>query len=163
MNYWNGSNSRRRNEDIDLKKKIDNLTACAIAAEKMGMSYGKYMALGYRPEGFEHKTKKPEELEKTRVCPFCGKTFSMDGCNRNKVYCSEECRVKKGSERYLEKYHASKQGQEDRYCAICGNVIPKNRHPSSKTCSIACSSEYAHIKQLEYGRERRRKKKLAEA
>ena len=158
MNYWNGSNSRRRNEDIDLKKKIDNLTACAIAAEKMGMSYGNYMALGFRPEGFQKK-RKPDMQEEEKVCPVCGKSFPMDGLYRNRIYCSEECRKRRGIEKYMDKYYAQRQETEDRYCVMCGKAIPKSRHGGSKTCSIACSSEYAHIKKLEYDREKRRQKK----
>lgn len=144
------------------KKKIDYITACAIAAEKMGMSYGKYMALGYRPEGFEHKTKKPEELEKTRVCPVCGKTFSMDGCNRNKVYCSEECQRRNGTARYMKKYRESRPTAVDRYCEFCGKLIPKERHRSSKTCSNTCSRELERVKRLEYDRERRVRKNESE-
>lgn len=141
-----------------MKKKMDNITACAIAAEEIGLSYGNYMALGYRPDGLQKK-EEPDDKEKTRVCPVCGKEFPMDGCYRNRIYCSDECRTRKSIEKYMEKYNAAKQEKEDRYCVMCGKAIPKSRHGGSKTCSIACSSEYSHIKKLEYDREKRRQKR----
>ena len=61
-------------------KEMDSLTLTSIAAEKAGMSYGKYVAL------FGVVTDKEEETDSLvapKVCQECGKTFFGRAKNMN--------------------------------------------------------------------------------
>lgn len=73
----------------------DNLTLCATAAIKAGMSYGKYMAkYGWNPPIMRQQ--QPEEHEDNMiVCPECGKRFKKS--SHGKVYCSIECSSRRAS------------------------------------------------------------------
>lgn len=70
---------------------MDQLTKDAVAATKLGMSYGKYIAK-YKPptppvERFPKKQQKQEE-KKIR-CVSCGKEL-MPG-SRSRRYCGPDC------------------------------------------------------------------------
>ena len=74
-----------------MSKKPGYLTLCSIAAQKAGMSYGKYMAMhGYHPpiQADVEVVEAPQGIIK--VCPQCGKEFTQ-GKIRQKIYCSLEC------------------------------------------------------------------------
>jgi hypothetical protein len=71
-----------------MAKEMDQLTKDAIAAQKAGMSYGKYMAM---KEPVVIKPKPIPGVVGMRVCRNCGKEFMVDH-NRYKVYCSDQCR-----------------------------------------------------------------------
>ena len=141
---------------MNREKPIDNLTACSIAAEKLGISYGKYMAMGYHPE-VKQETPEPEQdaevPEKMKVCAFCGKPFPAASRASKAIYCSNDCRQNAGKQKYMERYYRNKETAEKsgeiRYCAVCGNPMPEGRRAGSKTCSPECSVEWHRIVQRE--------------
>lgn len=92
------------------KRKLDNLTRCAIAADEAGMSYGNYMAMhSYAPPELEPK--EPQEDIPARVCNHCGKVFSMEGRSHNSRYCGPECQSAHGQKKYMEKYYARRSAE----------------------------------------------------
>ena len=66
-------------------KELDQLSKDAIAAEKAGMSYGKYMAMK-EPVVFKPKN---DPAVRYGVCRCCGERFVMG--KREKAYCNYEC------------------------------------------------------------------------
>ena len=76
-------------------KDIDNLTRDVLAAEKAGMSYGKYKAANYVPEK-KVKGKPPkkldyeEEYQWNATCVVCSGVFRKRTWNQKT--CSERCR-----------------------------------------------------------------------
>lgn len=84
------------------EKELDNLTRDAIAAQRAGMTYGKYKAM--RDDG-EQKMQlqrnqpavKPQKIFNpnpkipVKVCAYCGKEFPTAGRSANCKYCSLEC------------------------------------------------------------------------
>lgn len=84
------------------EKELDNLTRCSIAAEKAGISYGKYMSMLYgKRQAKAEKEQRPAEKPKkvfnpnpkipVKVCAYCGKEFQTAGRSANCKYCSWEC------------------------------------------------------------------------
>lgn len=70
------------------KKELDNLTINVLAAEKAGLSYGKYMALKYEKEQ-PPKIEVPKPSPGWKVCPHCGKkSYATNG----KMKCCSEKR-----------------------------------------------------------------------
>lgn len=125
--------------------KLDQLTQDSIAAQKAGMSYGKYMALQYRQPDFETDVK-PETPK--RECPVCGKKISKYA-NGNRRYCSDRCRYEGGKKATLERYHQKKaeanadHERPERVCKVCGIEIPAHMHGSNRYCSPECKHERA--------------------
>lgn len=123
--------------------KLDQLTKDSIAAQKAGMSYGKYMASRYRQPVVETDVK-PETQK--RVCPTCGKEISKYA-NGNRRYCSEYCLYEGRKEATLARYHAKKaeanadHERPKRVCLVCGKDIPKHMHGSNRYCSPECKHE----------------------
>lgn len=117
-------------------KEMDSITLTCIAAEKSGMSYGKYVAMfGCAHKGEE---KKPIPSIHSKVCPECGRTFSPE-TNKMK-YCSKECCDKAAGRRYLQRKR-EKFKSIDRICVICGKKIPETRSMNAKTCSDECGEK----------------------
>ena len=87
---------------------MDQLTKDCIAAQKAGMSYGKWKALQYKPPVVEVEPE-PEEVHKVkqapkRICRLCGAELPsyMHGLKR---YCSEYCREERNRRSAKEYYH----------------------------------------------------------
>lgn len=83
-------------------KEMDNLTRDAIAAQRAGMTYGKYMAMRddreqkmprqrTRPEVELRKKFNPNPKIPVKVCGFCGKEFPTAGRSVNCKYCGLDC------------------------------------------------------------------------
>lgn len=90
-----------------MNKGPDNLTLCSIAAQRAGMSYGKFIAIGgYSKVAKQADEQKPEVP--TRICMHCGKVLSMEGRSHLSKYCSPECQRKASAGRALARYYASK-------------------------------------------------------
>lgn len=149
------------------RKPLDKLTILSLAAQREGLSYGKYMAkYNYDPpclrqpqELLYQKPEIPENLEALepvkgeKQCPVCGKCFPS---GTRRVYCSEECYAKNTSVR--EKARRA-EGKEQRYCAICGKPLPMSTSARVRTCSKACSSMWQSKASSRRDKERRKKQK----
>lgn len=151
------------------KTPLDYLTLCSIAAQKEGLSYGKYMAkYNYAPpclDGLQdeimrqpEKKSKPEYLKNMeedfvqkqpaqRQCIRCGEWFTPK--NGNQRYCGTECQYEAIKKRQRDQ---ALQGKVQRYCAICGAPLPLSTSVRILTCSKACSEE----RKREYEREKNR-------
>lgn len=71
------------------EKELDKLAQDAIAAQKAGMSYGKWKAM---QEPVVIKPKPLPGVVRMVVCRHCGKEFPVYH-NKYKVYCSDQCRM----------------------------------------------------------------------
>lgn len=86
---------------------MDNLSATAIAAQRAGMSYGKYVAL--------HGIRCSEPIVvdvPTKICPECGKEFPIAGRRWNTIYCDPECQILHGQRLALQRYYERKKAKE---------------------------------------------------
>ena len=118
---------------------MDNLTACALAARKMGLSYGKYMALR---EGGTIVPKPVVELpvEDLHYCKECGKEFNPN--NRLMVYCSQECKKNNHARMCRERMRKKSTitPEDVLICPWCKKEFVRgNRHGLAKYCSPECS------------------------
>ena len=92
---------------------VDRLTQDCIAAEKAGMSYGKWKALHYSPvEVAIPKQEEPEVLEvapkEVRVCRICGKVIPRSK-HKLVMYCSQWCREEANRRSANAYYHRKKE------------------------------------------------------
>ena len=95
-----------------MAKEMDQLTLDSIAAQKAGMSYGKWKALQYKPvvvpvavEPEPEKVSKPTPPE--RRCPACGQIINGHGL---KKYCSYDCYYEIAKVRQRGYYWRNKEG-----------------------------------------------------
>lgn len=137
-------------------KEMDSITLTCIAAEKAGMSYGKYVAMF----GCMHKGEEKKIIPSihSKVCPECGRTFSPE-TNKMK-YCSKECCDKAAGRRYLQRKR-EKLKSIDRICVICGKKIPEARSLNAKTCSDECGEKLYMRNKNRKRAERRRMKEVS--
>lgn len=82
----------------------DNLTLDAIDAELAGMTYGKYKAQHPNTKE-ENEARLKEQPKRTQprahyvfYCRGCGEKFTTT--NAKRIYCCDECKKTKDSERY---------------------------------------------------------------
>lgn len=75
---------------------MDRLTLDCIAAQKAGMTYGKWKALHPCTEEGIAETPKKE----VKLCQNCGK--EMSNCYKGRLYCGEECAYEAKMERARE-------------------------------------------------------------
>lgn len=139
----------RKNKD----KPLERLTRDAIAAEKAGMSYGKYKAMyPHTPDEDEEqetnedygdiKKQAPIALrpgQRLGTCAQCGKAFVMGFKQSNKLYCSEDCRIKKNNEVKSARRKRNKPGKPA-VCPVCGSDFIADYH-SRIYCSTECYTE----------------------
>lgn len=91
-----------------MNKGPDNLALCSIAAQRAGMSYGKFIAMGgYSKVAMQSEKPKPEFP--TRICMHCGKVFSMEGRSHLSKYCSPECQRAASGKRALARYYEKRR------------------------------------------------------
>ena len=89
---------------------VDQLTLDCIAAQKAGMTYGKWKALHYVPPVEIPKQEvKPEVKEEAlkRVCRYCGKEFVVG--HKLMWHCSEDCSYETQKARQKERYRMKKE------------------------------------------------------
>lgn len=135
------------------KKELDRLTLISIAAEKEGLSYGKYMVkYNYNPpclEGIQEESLGkdrrvarnlveedyiPEKPKKQ--CIVCGEWFQQK--RKDQICCGGNCQYERAKARDREKHLA---GKEQRYCEICGKPLKLSVSAKVFTCSPECSKE----------------------
>lgn len=120
---------------------MDNLTACAIAARKLGMTYGQYMT---QKKGMpiQAKPAEPIPVKNMRYCKECGKPMKPE--DWRKSYCSDDCRRVVNSRKNKEN-HRKKCGISDDDILVCPNCkkefVRGNRHGTVKYCSPECAYE----------------------
>lgn len=121
------------------KKELDNLTINVLAAEKAGLSYGKYMAL-------KHEKEQPQKMAESpippgwKVCPHCGKKFYAEQGKRR--YCSEFCYQQANYKAHRERIMEKRKSVPPVICKVCGNeFIPPKRDSRIKYCSDDCRSK----------------------
>lgn len=120
---------------------MDNLTACAIAARKLGMTYGQYMS---QKKGMPIPTKpvEPVPVENMRYCKECGKPMNPE--DWRKSYCGDVCRNAAIARRAKVK-HREESGISDDDVLVCPcckkEFVRGDRNGNAKYCSTACSYE----------------------
>lgn len=160
---------------------MDQLTRDAIAAQKAGLSYGRYMAQKGQKPPVERKKKKAKKVTDSPAptapqndevaaqserpkCMLCGRPIPAGV--RSARYCCSEHAEKAREKQKQEKKKIKRQAQaeaaapEVRICGICGKPIPKT-YSGRKYCSAACADE-ARIRQVRESNHRIRAARLAE-
>lgn len=87
---------------------MDQLSKDSVAAQKAGMSYGKYMAMKERLAPKTEAKAKPVPMlpEKWQTCPWCGKAFKKRSRSAQKYcepYCQQEAQKERQRQRLLQK------------------------------------------------------------
>lgn len=137
------------------RKPLDHLTRDVLAAEKAGMSYGKYKALHpHTPDEDDEQEELEERQErqerrsvsviagpgkKVRTCVQCGQPFAAGAYHTNKRYCSDACREKHDNEARRARRKRNKPGRPA-VCPICGADFVADCH-SRIYCSTECYTE----------------------
>lgn len=94
-----------------MSNKPDYLTLCSIAAQKAGMSYGRYMAMhGYHPPELADVDGVEAPQGTQKICPNCGKMF-YDSTTKRKVYCSFDCQRTFGDRQAAQRYRDRKAAE----------------------------------------------------
>ncbi len=110
----NGSNSLRNNPPQNKKGAIktrrhkkpkdwDGLAKDALAATRLGMHYGDYIAK-YKPP---RETAPVKNNGRVKICAHCGKPFHC--LKANQMYCSEFCRQAEKTDRKKARKVAKKE------------------------------------------------------
>lgn len=132
-----------------------HLCQTAQDAVEAGMSYGKLVALREMTAPLSPLERLLAGIDdgaaKTQTCRWCGTVFLVT--NRNKAYCSDECRKAQndawGRER---KARGGTLVLEDRPCVVCGVVfMPK------VVQQITCSPECSRVRRLEMAKDLRQR------
>lgn len=132
-----------------------HLCQTAQDAVEAGMSYGKLVALREMTAPLSPLERLLAGIDdgaaKTQTCRWCGTVFLVT--NRNKAYCSDECRKAQndawGRER---KARGGTLVLEDRPCVVCGVVfMPK------VVQQITCSPECSRVRRLEMEKDLRQR------
>ena len=150
------------------QEQMDPLTRDAIAAQRAGLSYGKYMAQkGEKAAAVRYPKEVAAEAPQVPAlrCSVCGKVLP-DG-HKSRKYCSAECaeegrleqrrirRMLDKEELVLEEEAAPPAAQvPELVCILCGKPIPA-QEARRKYCSGACA-DLAREAQVRESNERRR-------
>lgn len=128
----------------------DHLTRDAIAAQKAGMSYGKYKALHPHTGDDEPEVHELPGNVRELTCAFCGRVFLTDSRHANRLYCDDVCQRNASNRRVYDRTHG--KSEEMRRCAVCGKEI--DCYKGRLYCGTACRDEANRIRNRE--RQRRR-------
>lgn len=134
------------------KKELDNLATNVLAAEKAGLSYGKYMAL-------KHEKEQPPKMAESpsppgwKVCPQCGKKFYAEHGKRR--YCSEFCHQQANYKAHRDRIVNSREPILPKICAVCGKeFMPFRNDKRIKYCNELCKMYAQNERSKEAHRER---------
>lgn len=152
------------------RKKLDRLTRDCIAAEKAGMTYGKWKALHpHTPEEDdeqelvaleERQERRPVSAiagpgQRVRTCVQCGQPFAVSANQTNKLYCSDACRIKHGNDARNARRKQNKPARPA-VCPICGADFVTD-HANRTYCSKECYEESENRRGRERYKEHKRK------
>ena len=116
---------------------MDRLTINTCNATKLGMSYGKYMAMKYNPD-----LPKPQDNSDKIKCICCGKEIRLRNARKRK-YCGDECR----EQYYRDIKERVPAAHHMKTCEFCGKEFEALSH-NAKYCSDTCrkisKSQYLH-------------------
>lgn len=131
------------------KKPFDRLAADAIAAEKAGMSYGKWKAFHpHTPEPEPEKKVVPVHIKGEPIvkkCLCCGAEFVVVGHNACRKYCDDTCRDRAAMRRYREAHPL-----QVRNCLFCGKAMDAKGNRSF--CSNACKMNAYRLRKIDGGK-----------
>lgn len=95
-----------------------------------------------------------------RKCGICNREFTP--ATFHQKYCCSGC-AEQGNREKAKARYAQKAPETDRFCAVCGALIPKGTHLGAKVCSEICRTERNRAqKQAKNARYRARKKAQAD-
>lgn len=86
---------------------MDQLTLDCIAAQKAGMTYGKWKALNYVPPAVEIPKEEVIQDVPKRVCKHCGKEFIVS--HGSMLYCDSTCKYEVAKANQRAKYWIKKE------------------------------------------------------
>jgi hypothetical protein len=124
------------------KKHLDHLTRDAIAAQKAGMSYGKYKALHpHTPDEDDEEEQEPAVGENCEVatCEHCGKRFVKFKYQTKKRFCCTSCQSSHNMAKRRAEMKRNKPGKTVA-CRICGADFVTEAH-NRIYCSTECYTE----------------------
>ena len=128
------------------KKPFDRLAADAIAAEKAGMSYGKWKTLHpHTPDPEPEKKAVPIHIKGQPVvkkCLSCGTEFVVAAHNAGRKYCGDTCRDREAMRRYREAHPL-----QVRNCLFCGKEMDAKGNKSF--CSNACKMNSYRLRKFD--------------
>ena len=107
-------------------------------ANRLGISYGKYMAMVFESNGYGPTPKEEPERENVRHCEICGREL-LPGTRSNTKACSRACSDELNRRRNAAYYRASRK-MPDFYikkCAHCG-IEFKTTKGNQVYCSSQC-------------------------
>lgn len=134
------------------KREYDNLERDVIMARKLGYGChcGHYKADHPQTRMEEQEEilmpgepprKSAEQLNRTAICPSCGKAFVKT--HHSRIYCSGACIKSCGRKRARERAERiAAENRKEKTCAVCGKPFfhDRKRH---LYCSDECSAEGA--------------------
>lgn len=91
---------------------MNQLSKDSVAAQKAGMSYGKYMAMKERlaPKTAAKAKPLPQLPEKWLVCAYCGKQFKKRAKSKQ-IYCEPYCQQEAMKERARQRKEEQNAGR----------------------------------------------------
>lgn len=156
---------RCKTQELDASGRCPSCAA-VLAASKLGVSYGHFMAIKNHEAISQAVTAETEQNEapqerevKKRECPYCGKLFVP--VNASHRFCGGYCRkmfsLRSRRERYRDAHALIRQ---DRFCAICGKKLPADMHIKATACAGECSLTYRQRKYEEKLAKQREQRRL---
>ena len=131
---------------------MDLISLRNAEARKLGLSYGKYMAMvraGMLEEKYPDPKKKAQAEEKTeeRLCEICGGPMPEGARSATKT-CGPVCSYELNRRRNQKAYMAKRQLQamHERACLRCEKIFLPSR-VDQKFCSAECGKAYRTIVQ----------------
>ena len=143
------------------KKHLDRLTRDAIAAQKAGMSYGKYKTLHpHTPDEDDEEELVADPGTVIAICERCGGKFIRPRGKTNKRFCSSVCQSRYNEEKKRQQQKMERAGNPAS-CIICGaSFVVDQQH--KKYCSPECYAEGQRKRAKELRERYKREKEAAE-
>lgn len=141
------------------RKNLDHLTRDVLEAERLGYGhrYGDFKA-DHPYTYYESEDREPEPVTGLALknCQCCGLEFYANPRQSNRLYCSEECRIKHNAERENQRRkngERAKRSGKPAVCPVCGGKFISVR--TAKYCSADCINKAKSIQAIEANKRRR--------